>query len=147
MKTIRRVVAGTAALIVGGSLVGGLVGAIASVVLYFPDNGWDILTAAGGGALILRNAAVAGAIAGAATPLLAWIGLRRVPIRRIIALGALGAAGGAIGAGLFLGPILPMRLWGMTSPILGAGAGSLLAATLLRSLARTRRSASTPQAV
>ena len=147
MMTIRRVVVGTAALFVGGFVVGALVAATASVVLYFPANRWDILTAAGGGALILRNAAIAGAITGVATPLLAWIGLRRIPIGRIIALGALGAASGAIGAALLFGPILPARLWGMTSPIVGAAAGSLLAATLLRWIARIRRSASTAQAV
>jgi len=147
MTSIRRVVIATAALLVGGFLVGALVAAIGSVVLYFPANRWDILTAAGGGALIFRNAAIAGAITGVATPLLAWIGLRRIPIGRIIALGALGAASGAIGAALLFGPILPTRLWGMTSPIVGAAAGSLLAATLLRWITRTRRSASTAQAV
>ncbi|HEY4307421.1 MAG TPA: hypothetical protein VGM82_23310 [Gemmatimonadaceae bacterium] len=147
MTNIRRAVVGTAALLIGGFVVGALVGATASIILYFPDDGWRMFTRAGGGAMTLRNAVIAGAITSLATPLLAWIGLRRVPIGRIIALGALGTAGGALGAALIVGPILPTQLWGLTSPIVGAAAGGMLAAALLRWTVRTRRSASTAHAV
>jgi hypothetical protein len=59
-------------------------------------------------------------------------GLRRIAIGRVIALGALGAAGGALTAALLLGPILPAHLWGLTSPIMGAVAGSVMLGILLR---------------
>jgi hypothetical protein len=124
--------AGTAALIVGGFLVGALVGLISSAIFYFPGSGWRILTGAGGRALLLRNAGIVGVVTGLATPLLAWLGLRRVAIGRVIVLGALGAAGGALSAALLLGPVLPTRLWGLTAPVLGAAAGSLIVASLLR---------------
>jgi hypothetical protein len=147
MKNLRHAVIATIALVTGGFLVGGLVGAISSAIFYFPANGWGILTAGGGGALVLRNALIVGTITGVATPLLAWIGLRRIAIGRVIALGALGAAGGALAAALLLGPILPARLWGLTSPIMGAVAGSVMVGTLLRLTIRARRSETAEQAV
>ena len=147
MSNLRRALTATATLATGGFLVGALAGAVTSVILYFPANGWSILTRSGGGALVVRNALIAGAITGVATPLLAWVGLRRIAIGRVMTLGALGAAVGALSAALTLGPIFPTHLWGLTSPILGAAAGAVAAGVLLRFTIRTRRSVSTEQAV
>jgi hypothetical protein len=132
MSNIRRILAGTAALVVGGFAIGALIGLVSSIVVYFPGSGWRILTGAGGRALLLRNAIIVGGITGCATPLLAWLGLRRVPIGRVIALGAFGAAVGALSAALLLGPIFPRALWGLSSPLIGAATGSLVVAMLLR---------------
>lgn len=147
MSKIRRAFTATAALATGGFVVGLLAGAVTSLILYVPANGWSILARSGGGTLVLRNALIAGAITGVATPLLAWVGLRRIPIGRVMTLGALGAAVGALSAALALGPIFPTHLAGLTSPILGAAAGALAAGVLLRFSIRTRRSVSTEQAV
>jgi hypothetical protein len=147
MSSLRRAAIATVALVTGGFLVGALVGAVSSTIFYFPANGWSILTRSGGGALVLRNALIVGAITGVSTPLLAWVGLRRIAIGRVIALGAFGAAAGALSAALILGPILPTRLWGLTSPIVGAVAGTVAAGILLRFTIRTGRSVSAAQAV
>jgi membrane associated rhomboid family serine protease len=119
---------------------------VSSVIVYFPANGWSILTRGGGGALVVSNALIVGAITGVSTPLLAWVGLRRIAIGRVIALGALGAAAGALSAALILGPILPTRLWGLTSPIVGAVAGTVAAGILLRFTIGAGRSVSAGQA-
>jgi len=147
MSTLRRAVTATAALVAGGLLVGALAGAVASLILYFPANGWSLLTRSGGGMLVLRNALIAGAITGVATPLLAWVGLRRIAIGRVMTFGALGAAVGALSAALTLGPIFPTYLGGLTAPILGAATGAAVAGVLLRFTIRTRRPVSTEQAV
>ena len=147
MTGFRRAIAGTAALIVGGFVVGALVGFVASAALYLPQNGWRLFSDAGGRALLLRNAAIVGAITGIATPVLAWLGLRRIAIGRVIAFGAVGAAAGALGGALVGGPVFPTILWGLTAPIAGAVVGSVTAGLLLRSTIRAARSASTPQAV
>ena len=146
MSTLRRAVTATAALVAGGLLVGALAGAVASLILYFPANGSSLLTRSGGG-MLLRNALIAGAITGVATPLLAWVGLRRIAIGRVMTFGALGAAVGALSAALTLGPIFPTYLGGLTSPILGAATGAAVAGVLLRFTIRTRRSVPTEQAV
>ena len=142
MSTLRRAVTATAALVAGGFLVGAAAGAVASLILYFPANGWSLLTRSGGG-MLLRNALIAGAITGVATPLLAWVGLRRIAIGRVMTFGALGAAVGALSAALTLGPIFPTYLGGLTSPILGAATGAAVAGVLLRFTIGTRRSVST----
>ena len=147
MTGFRRAIAGTAALIVGGFVVGALVGFVASAALYLPQNGWRLFSDAGGRALLLRNAAIVGAITGIATPVLAWLGLRRIAIGRVITFGAVGAAAGALGGALVGGPVLPTILWGLTSPIAGAVVGSVTAGLLLRLTIRAARSASTEQAV
>lgn len=131
MANPRRAITATATLTTGGFLVGALAAAMTSLILYFPANGWSILTRSGGGTLVLR-ALIAGAITGVVTPLSAWVGLRRIPIGRVMTLGALGAAAGASSAALALGPIFPTHLWGLTSPILGAAAGAVAAGILLR---------------
>ena len=141
MSRFRRIAVGTVALAVGGFVVGALVGGISSAVYYFPRSGWGVFTHASDRFFLLRNAMIVGAITGISTPLLAWIGLRRVSIGRVVAIGALGAATGALSAALLLGPIFPTFFSGMTTPVLGAAAGSLAAAVLIRLTSRVRRPA------
>jgi len=147
MAGFRRAIVGTVTLIIGGFAVGALVGVVSSIAFYFPHDGWRLFSNAGGRALLFRDAAIVGAITGMATPVLAWLGLRRIAIGRVIAFGALGAAAGALGGALVGGPVLPTVLWGLTSPLVGAVIGSVVAGLLLRLTIRTARSASAEQAV
>jgi len=137
MIDLRRAAIASLALAIGGFVVGALVAAGFVTVYYLARSGLIILTSAHGQDIIFFNALICGGITGVSTPLLAWLGLRRVAIWRVVVLGATGATAGALVAAT-VGT--SAHWWGLKSPIIGALAGSVVVGALLRLPVRSSNS-------